>query len=172
MNSLNSLITSKTRIRLLTKFFVNPKNESYLRELAKEFNESTNAVRRELNNLSDAGYLKTGNSQNKVTYRANTEHPLYRPIQNIIRKSLGLESLVQMVLTRLGDVDRIVLIGDYARGFDSGNIEVVIIGNDLNDRFMSRMSRSIEEKIDRKVSFLVNTDYSQDGLVLYDKSNE
>ena len=34
---LESLITSKTRIKLLLKFFINPLTKGYLRELAKEF---------------------------------------------------------------------------------------------------------------------------------------
>ena len=54
---LSTLITSKTRLRLLIKFFVSAANNGYLNGLASEFNESTNSIRKELNNLSDAGYL-------------------------------------------------------------------------------------------------------------------
>ena len=56
---LESLITSKTRLRLLIKFFLNIANKGYLNSLANEFGESTNSVRKELNNLSSAGYLET-----------------------------------------------------------------------------------------------------------------
>ena len=51
---LESLITSKTRIRLLVKFFVNAANAGYLRGLAQEMQENTNAIRKELNHLSEA----------------------------------------------------------------------------------------------------------------------
>ena len=54
---LGSLITSKTRLRMLIKFFVSAANNGYLNGLANEFNESTNSIRKELNNLSSAGYL-------------------------------------------------------------------------------------------------------------------
>ena len=47
---LDSLITSKTRLRLLIKFFLNIANKGYLNSLASEFGESTNSVRKELNN--------------------------------------------------------------------------------------------------------------------------
>ena len=40
---IDSLISSKTRIKLLMKFFLNPGVTSYLRGLADEFGESTNA---------------------------------------------------------------------------------------------------------------------------------
>jgi hypothetical protein len=48
---LQALITSRTRIKLLLKFFLNSSNTSYLRDLAAEFGESTNAIRLELNHL-------------------------------------------------------------------------------------------------------------------------
>ena len=51
---LESLIKSKTRLRLIVKFFVNITNKGYLNSLANEFGESTNSVRKELNNLSSA----------------------------------------------------------------------------------------------------------------------
>merc|ERR1712078_639513 len=55
---LEILITSKTRLRLIIKFFLNIANKGYLNSLANEFGESTNSVRKELNNLSSAGYLE------------------------------------------------------------------------------------------------------------------
>ena len=74
---LDSLITSKTRIKLLVKFFVTSANSGHLRGLANEFNESTNAIRKELNHLSDAGYLEKKEVSNKIAYRANTKHPIF-----------------------------------------------------------------------------------------------
>ena len=68
---LDSLITSKTRIKLLIKFFSNRHTTAYLRSLAQEFNESSNSVRLELNRLADAGLLKAQNDGNTKLYKAN-----------------------------------------------------------------------------------------------------
>ena len=88
---LESLITSKTRLRLLIKFFLNITNKDYLNSLANEFGESTNSVRKELNNLSSAGYLEKHSENNKVIYKANASHPLFKIIQKIVHKHLGIE---------------------------------------------------------------------------------
>jgi DNA-binding GntR family transcriptional regulator len=56
-NLFAGLISSKTRIKLLVRFFFNPQTRSYLRELAKEFNVSTNSVREELNQLTKTKLL-------------------------------------------------------------------------------------------------------------------
>ena len=83
---IDSLITNKTRIKLLLRFFLNAASKSYLRGLETEFNESTNAIRLELNRFEKAGLLISQMDKNKKIFRANKDHPLFRDIQSIIRK--------------------------------------------------------------------------------------
>ena len=128
---LESLITSKTRVRLLIKFFLNIANKGYLNSLADEFGESTNSIRKELNNLSSAGYLEKHSESNKVIYKANVSHPLFKIIQKIVHTHLGIEEILETIYNRVGDVKKIMLLGDYAKGLDNGLIEILIIGKYL-----------------------------------------
>ena len=154
---LESLITSKTRLRLLIKFFVNIANKGYLNSLANEFGESTNSVRKELNNLTKAGYLKYSNINNKVVYKANTSHPLFKDLQSVVRRHLGLEQIVENIFSKIGNVRKIFIIGDYAKGIDSGLIEVLIVGHDVDLKYLSVLEKKIEKLISRKVVFLVSS---------------
>ena len=151
---LNTLITSKTRINLLLKFFLNPGTKAYLRELAAEFGESTNAIRVELNRLSDAKLLQSTNLGRKVIYRANIKHNLFRDIQSVVRKYVGLDRLVEDVVSRLGSVDAAYVIGDYARGIDSGLIDVVLIGT-VDSETLEQFVLKTGNLIDRKIRPLV-----------------
>src|SRR5690606_12921075 len=164
---LDSLITSKTRLRLLVKFFINAANQGHMRGLAEEFNESTNAIRKELNNLTEAGYLERETVQNRISYRANTEHPLFGPLQNIVHKYLGLDKIVSRILDRMGDVQQVVLTGDYAEGRDTGTIEVVIVGRSLNEAYLDQLVKKVEETIGRQVKFVLQKTPTKAGLVLY-----
>ncbi len=152
---LNQLITSKTRLRLLIKFFISQANRGYLNGLATEFNESTNSIRKELNHLSKAGYLERYKDDNKVGYKANIKHPMFEILQKVVYKHLGLEDIVEHVLEQIGDVEEIHLIGDYAKGLDSGKIEIMLIGNDLNDNYISSLEKKVEKIIERKVQFYI-----------------
>ena len=125
---LDSLITSKTRITLLLKFFLNPGTRAYLRGLSTEFNESTNAIRVELNRLTDAKLLKSMNVGRKVEYRANKEHSLFKDIQNVVTKFVGIDTLAEELADKLGDLQSAYVIGDYAKGNDSGLIDLVLMG--------------------------------------------
>jgi len=166
---LDTLITSKTRLRLLVKFFINAANRGHMRGLAEEFNESTNAIRKELNNLSDAGYLEKEAQQNRVSYRANVNHPLFRSLQEIVHKYLGLDRIVETVLSRMGEVEQVVITGDYAEGRDSGTIEVTIVGPAVNGEYLNRIAPKIEELIGRKVVFTQSGEKISNGLTLYEQ---
>ena len=171
---LGKLITSKTRLRLLIKFFVSQANSGYLNGLANEMGESTNGIRKELNHLHDAGYIKKVKVNNKVEYKANTDHPLFEVLRKVVFKHLGLEDVVETVLERMGDVDQIILIGDYARGNDSGLIEVFLIGQDLNMEYIANIENKIEELINRKVSFYLASKFlsDQEHIVLFNSNKE
>ena len=159
---LGKLITSKTRLRLLIKFFVSQANSGYLNGLANEMGESTNGIRKELNHLYDAGYINKVKVNNKVEYKANTEHPLFDVLRKVVLKHLGLEDLVETVLERMGDIDQIILIGDYAKGNDTGFIEVFLIGKDLNMDYIANIENKLEKLINRKVSFYLASKFLSD----------
>ena len=166
---LNKLITSKTRLRLLIKFFVNQANRGYLNGLATEFNESTNSIRKELNHLSEAGYLEKYKDNNKVAYKANIKHPMFEILQKVVFKHLGLEEIVEHVLAQMGDVVEIHLIGDYAKGLDTGSIEVLLIGEQLNTKYIAQLEEKVENLIERKVQFIISNRKSSDQktILLY-----
>lgn len=167
---LETLITSKTRLRILIKFFINVTNNGYLRGLAEEMDESTNSIRKELNNLSEAGYLNKETIQNRVSYKANSKHPLFATLQKIIHQHIGLDSLVSIVLERMGDVKKIVVIGDYANGNDTGIIEVVLVGEDLNTDYILKLASKIEHEIRRKVNFTISPSFEDSGLILFENN--
>lgn len=170
---LGELITSKTRLRLMIKFFISQANRGYLNGLANEMGESTNAIRKELNHLQNAGYLEKVKVDNKVEYKANTKHPLFEVLQKVVLKHLGLEDVVETVLDRMGDVDQIILVGEYARGNDSGLIEVFLIGKELNMEYIAQLEDKIEKLIGRKVSFYLASKFlaDRDHIILF-KQNE
>ena len=166
---LESIITSKTRLNLLVKFFVNIANRGYLNSLANEFGESTNSVRKELNNLTQAGYLVKKDSNNKVIYAANINHPMFNIMQSIVRKHLGIEDIVNRILNKIGSIQKIILLGDYAQGIDSGTIDVLIVGNEIDKNYLDEIQLKIEKEIKRKVNFLISsTGTSQKGLIVFE----
>jgi len=153
-NLLSGIITSKTRIKLLIRLFFNPQVRSYLRELAKEFNVSTNAVREELNQLKEADLLKSEKSGRQVHYMANTGHPLFPELKSMASKAMGFDQIVESLVHRLGKLERAYVIDDYAEGKDTGIVDLLLIGS-IDQYHLNDLCRKTERYIKRKIRSLV-----------------
>jgi DNA-binding transcriptional ArsR family regulator len=168
---LNSIITSKTRVKLLLKFFLNSNTKSYLRNLEQEFGESSNAIRVELNRLESADLLHSEISGNRKYFRANTNHPLYKDINNIVKNFVEIDKLIERVISRVSNLERAYITGDLARGIDSQIIDVVLIGHNLETSYIEQLVSKAENILNRKIRYLIlsetqMTDYFKNKPVL------
>ncbi|MCB0657376.1 MAG: ArsR family transcriptional regulator [Saprospiraceae bacterium] len=151
---IEALISSKTRIKLLLKFFLNSNTISYLRGLEQEFGESSNAIRIELNRFEQAGLLTSFTEGNKKWFRANNNHPLFHEIHNILLKHLGLDQLIHSITDRLGNIQKVYLTGTFSRGLDGPIIDLILIG-DINKSFLIQLIERVEKLIHRKVRYVI-----------------
>lgn len=154
---LDSLISSKTRIKLLIKFFINSQNSSWLRNLETEFGESSNSIRLELNRLEKAGLLTTNSQGNKKLFQANTKHPMFKELHSIVLKQIGIDKIISNVAEKLGEVEKVFLCGELAKGRDSKIIDLIIIG-DVNKSYLQNLSEKAEKLVHRNIRTLVLED--------------
>jgi hypothetical protein len=150
---LDTLITSKTRIKLLLRFFLNSNTSSYLRNLETDFDESTNSIRLELNRFEKAGLLVSGKEQNRKVYKANINHPLFPDINNILRKYVGFDQIVDKVLGHLGSVNKAYITGDLARGKDANSINLFLIGTELDLEYLEHLIKKTKTLINRNIKY-------------------
>jgi len=150
---LDSLITSKTRIKLLTRLFLNSNTYGHLRGLQTEFGESSNAIRLELNRFEQAGLLTSHSEANRKVYAANTSHPRFPEINSLLRKNLGLDQLIEKVIERLGMVEEVYLTGDFACGKESQCIEMLLIGKNLNTVYLDELISKSQNLIKRTIKY-------------------
>lgn len=167
---LETIITSKTRLKLLLRFFVSATSSAHLRGIAGELEDSTNSIRKELNKLSNAGYLVKQREDNKIVYKANTSHSLFRPIQSLLHSFLGIENYVDKLLENAGDIRLVALVGDYAKGLDGDRIEVLILGNNLNTAYIYTLAQKVQEKLKKNIRiFFKGHTELKPRLILFEK---
>lgn len=165
---IETLISSKTRIKLLLKFFLNSNNRTYLRGLAHEFDESTNAIRVELNRFEEAGMLYSEHEGNKKYFSANIKHPLFKEIHNIVRKYVGIDHIVEHIIKHMGNVKKVYLVGKFSQGLDSEIIDLVFVG-EINKGYLLELIEKAEPLIERKIRFVCydSEEFTQEKLALY-----
>jgi hypothetical protein len=151
---IEALISSKTRIKLLLKFFLNSSNKAYLRGLEEEFGESTNAIRLELNKLEQVGMITSDVQGNKKYFKANTKHPLFFDLNSIIRKYVGIDTIIENVISQLGEVERVYLTGEFAKGNNNHIIDLEFVGI-VNIKYLTELIQKAEVLVKRKIRYVV-----------------
>jgi len=108
----------------------------------------------ELNRLTEAGLLESSQKGRSINYRVNKKHTLFPDIQNIVKKYLGIDEIVESIIKELGNVEIALITGDYAQGIDSGLIDLVLVG-DIDKAYLQQLVEKAEELIHRKIRTLV-----------------
>lgn len=159
--NLDYFFAGKIRLRLLTKLLINPVNAVYLRGLEKDLGVSSNTVRVELKKLS-AMQLIQEQSDDKTAiistktkyYSANKKHPLFNALRKIILQYVGLDQIIENVLYKLGNVNKVYLIGDLAVGKNSLFVDLVFVGQ-IDKVYLFQLVEKAEKLIDKKIRFVV-----------------
>ena len=149
----SGLITSKMRIRILMRLFLNPQQNAYLRELTDEFQVSPSQVKSELDQLKDAGLLVSQKKGRQVLFSANQKHPIFKELHSMVKKSLGMDYILESIISRLGNLEKALLVDDYAEGKDTGIIDLILVG-DVDQENLRDLTTKTEKYIDRKIRTL------------------
>ena len=81
----------------------------------------------------------------------------------MVRKFTGIDQLIPQVLSQLGEMQSAFVTGDYARGIDSGIIDLVIVGK-VDELYLKKLIDKAEGLIHRKIRFLVLSDEELEKL--------
>ncbi len=153
---LRKLFASKTRVKLLTLFLMNPEREMYVREIARNIGENINSVRRELANLEEIGLLTSERKGNLRYYVTNKKMPIYDELTSIILKTEGIAKILKNDLAVIGDAKIAFIYGSFARGeaMAESDIDIFIVGN-INEDELIVAVREIEKKLSREVNYVL-----------------
>ncbi len=156
---LEELITSRTRVKILTLFFSNPENRFYIRELSRKIDENINSVRRELRKLEEIGLLDSEREGNLKYYLINKKIPIYEELKNIFLKTEGVGALIRENLGDLGNIKKAFIYGSFARGEEKlkSDIDLMIIG-EADQEKLSLLVRKLEARISREINYVVFTE--------------
>lgn len=154
---LESLISSRTRIRLLTLFLLNPGKEYYIRETGRITGENINAVRRELANLAESGIILGERKGNQQYYTVNPNHFLYPDLQRIFLKTEGAPGIIRDALSG-ESVSCLFVYGSFAKGTagEKSDIDLFLIGDVPEDRLIPVVN-SCEERLGREINYTLMT---------------
>jgi predicted nucleotidyltransferase len=153
-NGLADLLFGRTRGALLALLYGRADQSFYTRQIAREVDASVGAVQRELENLSKVGLIVRKSLGSQVFYQANRNAPIFREVQALVNKTVGIFSILQAALHPLSK--RIVVAfvyGSVAREEETtqSDIDLMVIGKATLDEVLSRLS-PFEKSIGRPIN--------------------
>jgi len=122
---LKKIFGSGARVKLLQQFLSNPGEEFFIRELTRILDEQINSLRRELENLEHVGLLKSSERNRKKYYRINPHFPLLHELTSIIRKTDDSNQDLLKKISKLGDLDILILTGSFVNKTEEVDLFVV-----------------------------------------------
>jgi predicted nucleotidyltransferase len=164
---------SAIRQRLLAQLIDTPRNRYHLRELARRAHTSAGTASRELQRLATDGLVVSEMEGRQRYFRVNTASPLYQPIRDLVRRTIGAPAVLRRHLADVPGIERAMIFGSYADGrlnADS-DVDVLIIGTPDRDTLTEALEAAAGE-LAREVNEVVMTEVEygerqqrKDGLV-------
>jgi len=149
-------LTSRVRVKIMTLFYMNPREKLHMRRIAREINEQINAVRRELISMEKTEFLLSHKEGIKKYFILNPDFSLFNEFRSIFVKSFGLGFYVFASRKDLGDVKYAVLSHTYLNREDSysSNPDMLIVGTpNLNE--LEKVVKQAETAEQRRLHYMV-----------------
>lgn len=151
---IEQLFGSKTRVKLLQLFYGNPNRSFYVREITRKIDEQINSVRRELANLLSIGIISSENTNNKLYYEVNQDHPNYKALASMFGEAkiaVDEPNTDEDPLKVIGRVDLAILTGQFTRDERSG-VDLLVVG-DINQTQLTKYVAELEKKEGKEIRY-------------------
>ncbi len=155
---LSSLISSGTRIKILTQFLSHPDEKYYVRQLAVILGVSVGTIHRELIRLQDSGILNSDNVGNLRFFRVNKASPVFEELKQIVFKTEGVQGRLKAELKNLKGLKAAFIYGSFAKGEENArsDIDLFLLGDISEDELIQKIS-ALEGEFDREINFTIYT---------------
>ena len=121
----------KTRQGILAALFGQPDKTWYVSEVARRMGVPPSSLQRELQDLAQAGILKSHRQGRMVYYQANTDSPVYADLRGLLLKTAGLVDVLADALKPLAaKLELVFVYGSVASGTEQSDsdIDLMVVG--------------------------------------------
>ncbi len=167
---MKNIIPSKTRRKILKLFFLNIGKNFYLRQVVREVGEEVNAVKRELDILMRAHFLKRERRINKVFYSLDKTNIYYEDFIRIFAKESLLAKLIYDSRTKIGKIKYIALSFKFIKGekIKEDEIYLLFVGHIVVPE-VSKIISEVEKKTGLEINYTI---MSEEELRFRKKNND
>lgn len=152
------LLRSDTQGRLLAQLYLHPDEERTTTELARLADTAVPNASRELRRLVAAGFLHARTSGRNRYLRVNQDHPLFRPVTEVLRYAYGPIAVLAPLLRDVPGVEEAHIYGSWAArlagevGPDPADIDLLVVGDHVDRSALDAAAESARRQLGREVN--------------------
>ena len=152
MSTLSGILSSRVRAEIFRLLFGLNEKELHMREMERQAALSLGTIRQDLQKLVKLDLVKARRDGNRLYYRANTDHPVFPEIRNLVLKTAGLVEVIKSALDREG-IEVAFIFGSLARSKEraESDVDLMVIGT-IGLRSLSSRLAGVSEQIGREIN--------------------
>ncbi len=152
MSALAGILSSRVRAEIFRLLFGLNEKELHMREMERQAALSLGTIRQDLQKLVKLDLVKARRDGNRLYYGANTDHPLFPEIRNLVLKTAGLVEVIKSALDREG-IEVAFIFGSLARSKEraESDVDLMVIGT-IGLRSLSSRLAGVSEQIGREIN--------------------
>lgn len=144
----------KIRQGILATTYLQPDQWWYLSEIAEKIGTTPSSLQREIESLSQNGLLRTKREGNRLYFQAESDSPIFKPLQELMRQTLGIIPALEDAFTQFADnIDFAIVYGSIARGEEHSlsDVDLLIIG-EIGLADLASILRDLEKRFGREIN--------------------
>lgn len=153
MSLLPKILSSRIRADIFRLLFGVNKNDLHMRDIERQSGFAIGTIQSELKTLVELDLVIKRRDGNRLYFRANTDHPLYPDIRNIVLKTSGLFDALKSYLSNEPAIQMAFVYGSIATGQEKAksDLDLMVIGQ-IGLRNLTKLLSGAAENIGREIN--------------------
>jgi predicted nucleotidyltransferase len=153
MDPLARLFGSYARLKLLRLFVFNEDASFAVDDIVFRTKTLKEHVRKELTVLTAAGIVRKKSGKGGTAYTVDRKFPHYEPLQAFLRTTTNMgDAEILGTLKRAGSL-RIVTLSGMFTGVIETKIDLLVVGDKLDEKILATAVHAIEAELGRELSY-------------------
>jgi len=170
MEPLAKLFGSPARLKTIRLFVFNQDAAFTLADVAQRTKLSKDVARHELNDLFAIGLLRKKGTQSPARYQSNPHFEHLSALDEFIRETTSVRPQDMIATLRRAGTLRLVALSGLFTGILEPKIDLLIVGDALDERVLTQAVRTLEAELGREIryAFFTTVDFRY-RLGVYDR---
>lgn len=151
--SVLAILFPRVRAEVLRLLFADSDREVHLRDLTRQAGLGLGTIQGELKKLSSADLVTSRRDGNRRYYRANSSHPLFHELQQLVLKTSGLREVLSAALRDVKGIEVAFVFGSLASGAGkaASDVDLFVVG-DAGLRALAPALRPAVDTLGREIN--------------------